>query len=343
MSGEFGFYHYLPITDSDMQRGLYMTGGGRGVIPVGQAYPPAEHPGMYQFSWHRGRELPEFQLILITDGRGSFESDPTGCLELNGDCLVVLYPGVWHRYRPDRSHGWTERWVSLHGELLHRLVHEGAMDERHAVFPLADSAFAVQTFDRVLGRLHENPASQTAAIRIGAMELLTLALDLYPEQVQNDERNALLRHHVNDALVSGALQIIWTQSHHSLSVDNLCSQLPTTRRTLERRFSNAIGHSILDEINLCRLSRAKRLLTKTGLPIKSVAFLAGFGSQERLRCLIVEKEGCSPSEYRMRIQSASDSASDSVASSSDSAGQGQRESIDASKRGIEETVNGESS
>jgi AraC-like DNA-binding protein len=311
LSKEFGFYHYLPISDTDMQRGLYMTGGGRGAIPAGQAYPPAEHPGMYHFSWQQGRELPEFQLILITEGRGTFESEPTGCLQLEGDCLLVLYPGVWHRYQPDQSFGWTERWVSLHGELLHRLVHEGAMSVNHAVFPLADSTFAVQTFDRVLDRLHEYPTSQTVPIRIGAMELLTLVLDLYPEPPRESERGAGPRHQVDDELVRGAIQIIWTQSHRSLSVDNLCSQLPTTRRTLERHFSNVIGHSLLDEINLCRLSRAKRMLTRTGLPIKSVAYLAGFGSQERLRRLIIEKEGCSPSEYRARMQATSETESSS--------------------------------
>jgi transcriptional regulator GlxA family with amidase domain len=55
---------------------------------------------------------------------------------------------------------------------------------------------------------------------------------------------------------------------------------------------------VLEEINACRLSRAKRLLKETDLPVKSVAHLAGFSSTERMRVLFVEREGVSPISYR---------------------------------------------
>jgi transcriptional regulator GlxA family with amidase domain len=62
----------------------------------------------------------------------------------------------------------------------------------------------------------------------------------------------------------------------------------------------AIGHSVLEEINACRLSRAKRLLTETDLPVKTVTHLAGFSSTERMRVVFVEREGVSPTTYRRR-------------------------------------------
>ncbi len=288
----------MPITDSDMRQGVYLTGGGRGIIPAGQSYPPAEHPEMYHFSWRLGRELPEFQFILITEGCGEFESEPTGLVELTCDTLIVLFPGVWHRYRPAKASGWTERWVSLHGVLLHDLIDIGSLSPESAVFPVPDSTFSVQIFDGVLNRLHAEPAIQTAAIRIGAMQLLALVVDHCPERPQAAAHASERLHHVEDELVLQTLQIIWTQSHRSLSVNKLCSQLPTTRRTLERRFSKTLGHTLLDEINLCRISRAKRLLVETRLQVKSIAYMSGFGSQERLRCLMISMEGCSPTEYR---------------------------------------------
>jgi transcriptional regulator GlxA family with amidase domain len=83
-----------------------------------------------------------------------------------------------------------------------------------------------------------------------------------------------------------------------LSVGDIARQLPVTRRTLDRRFVEATGHSVLEEINACRFSRAKRLLEETDEPVKTVAHLAGFSSTERMRVLFVEREGKSPSEYR---------------------------------------------
>jgi transcriptional regulator GlxA family with amidase domain len=106
--------------------------------------------------------------------------------------------------------------------------------------------------------------------------------------------------HVDDPVVQKALEIIWSHSTPPLSVGDIARQLPVTRRTLDRRFVEATGHSVLEEINACRLSRAKRLLMETDLPVKSVAHLAGFTSTERMRVLFVEREGMSPTVYRSR-------------------------------------------
>ena len=109
-----GFYHYLPVNDTAMRWGLYVTGAGYAVISVGQDYPPEGHPGLYDFQWSRGRVLPEFQILLISDGCGVFESEPTGEVSVESGSLLFLFPGVWHRYRPDKSSGWTERWSWSH-------------------------------------------------------------------------------------------------------------------------------------------------------------------------------------------------------------------------------------
>jgi transcriptional regulator GlxA family with amidase domain len=105
---------------------------------------------------------------------------------------------------------------------------------------------------------------------------------------------------VDDAVVKKALEIIWSHGTPPLSVGDIARQLPVTRRTLDRRFVEATGHSVLEEINMCRLSRAKRLLIETDLPVKNVAHVAGFTSTERMRVLFVEREGMSPTVYRRR-------------------------------------------
>jgi transcriptional regulator GlxA family with amidase domain len=60
------------------------------------------------------------------------------------------------------------------------------------------------------------------------------------------------------------------------------------------------------------LSRAKRLLKETDLPVKNVARLAGFSSAERMRVLFVERVGMSPTEYRRDAGSTSQKSSDSA-------------------------------
>jgi len=303
------FHHYLPIHDADLHLGLYVIGGGRRRICPGQSYPPVEHPGLYNFRWSQGRELPEYQIIFLSQGGGQFESKSTGVVELEESSLIVLFPGVWHRYKPMPDRGWTERWISLNGPDVQRWFEEHALGPEHAVASVQNVDFCERTFDRVLDRVAEEPTHQTAPIRIGAMQLLVLAADHVPRnkrkalELATDERESPIDAVLTDELVKQTMHLIWTQSHRRMNVDSLVSQLPCTRRTLERRFSTAIGHTILEEINHCRLTRAKRLLIQTALPIKPIAYMSGFGNHERLRVLMLEKEGCTPTEYRVRSRS----------------------------------------
>ncbi|MCC9606124.1 AraC family transcriptional regulator [Blastopirellula sp. JC732] len=305
MSLTESFFHYLPITDSDMRLGFYVTGGGWGVVAPGSEYPPQQHPGVYQFSWGAGRELPEFQIQFIAEGRGEFESTPTGRVSIEPNTLFLLFPGVWHRYRPVRNVGWTERWISIHGEFMHRLVESGSISPSNALIQLkSDQREALlQTFDRLLGRIHQDPTRHTSAVCANSLELLSVALEMLPKKGEkiNDARSGRAAA-VTDPIVNRALDIIWTRSDRPLSVNQLVASLPTTRRTIERKFMSTLGHTVLDEINQCRLLRAKRMLTETNLSIKSVAYLAGFGGQERFRRLMIAEEGCPPGEYRDRYR-----------------------------------------
>ena len=113
---------------------------------------------------------------------------------------------------------------------------------------------------------------------------------------------------IDDAIVRRALELIWTHSHEPLSVSDIARQLPVTRRTLDRRFAEATGHSVLEEINACRLSRAKRLLSETELPVKTIARQAGYSSTERMRVAFVEREGTSPTLFRKRMAEARERA-----------------------------------
>jgi LacI family transcriptional regulator len=82
----------------------------------------------------------------------------------------------------------------------------------------------------------------------------------------------------DDSFVVAALRFIKDHAGQAIGVPDVVNQLGISRRTLERRFARAIGHSILSEVLRCRLERAKRLLLETDLPVHRVAAGSGFGS-----------------------------------------------------------------
>ena len=133
-------------------------------------------------------------------------------------------------------------------------------------------------------------------LAVQALRIISDALAQQVEDAMDSGKASTSRQ--DDPIVQRALEIIWSQGPNSISVSDIARQLPVTRRTLDRRFVEVTGHSVLEEINSCRLSRAKRLLTETELPVKTVAHLAGFNSSERMRVLFIEREGTSPTTYR---------------------------------------------
>jgi AraC-like DNA-binding protein len=295
------FFHYLPVDDSVMRWGFYLTGAGAAIIPPDSDYPPEGHPGVYDFKWDSGRTLPEFQIILITNGKGIFESKPTGQVVIQPNTLLILFPDLWHRYKPDKKTGWTERWVSLNGTIPHYLMEQGYFDPNKAICKLHEMAEVISVFDRVLNVIYEKPTENTLLTSISAMPLVTEVIKNAGDDVLP---NVYLYHEnkisAKDQLVASALDMIWTHSHRGISVEYIISKLETTRRTLERRFKKVCGHCVYDEILRCRISRAKRLLSETHLPVKTVAYLSGFGQPQRMRYAFERCLGYPPSEIRKK-------------------------------------------
>jgi AraC-like DNA-binding protein len=297
------FFHYLPTCDDSLCTTVNVVGAGRFISQPGDAYPPACHPMLYQFDWRRGRILPEFQVLLLTDGAGEFESETTGLLQLEHSVLMILFPGIWHRYRPLPERGWTERWLSFSGELAYRLF-----DFRVPASPImlttpTDTALLIKNFDELLISLNNSPAANPMLLAMRALRVIVESATLRLRDSRICPSVAEVRSNyanVEDTIVREALDIIWSRSHCLMSVSDIARQLPISRRTLDQRFTSAMGYSVLEEINKCRMVRAKRLMKTTNLPVKTVAHLAGFPSTERMRVSFVEQEHLSPLAFRRK-------------------------------------------
>jgi len=116
------FYRYFPISVRDRKWGWYVTTAGQAQIGVGQSYPPAGHPKGYHFDWTEGRILDCHILVYISQGRGSFESRRYMKTTIEAGNVILIFPGAWHRYRPDKNTGWEEHWLGFDGDVVRRWV-----------------------------------------------------------------------------------------------------------------------------------------------------------------------------------------------------------------------------
>jgi AraC-like DNA-binding protein len=291
-------FAYLPVSDAVLGLGLYLTGAGTDRIPAGGAYPRQRHPDLYHFNWTTGRVLPEYQFVFIRAGRGEFESQATGRCDVLPGTILMLFPDVWHRYRPAPETGWTESWISLGGDLPFNWQLRGLIRPAQAVCQLDHPETVVEHYEAIIRFVTEHPDRQTPALAARAMMIASAVMD------HSDRFSTTAvaggRRDCDDSLVTAALHVIWNHGHRRISVAEIARSIGSNRRTLERRFFACRGRTLLCELTQCRLHRAKRLLSETHLPIKRVAHSAGFSSVVRLCKVFKQEADLTPGDYRRR-------------------------------------------
>jgi LacI family transcriptional regulator len=106
---------------------------------------------------------------------------------------------------------------------------------------------------------------------------------------------------IHDEDVASALQFIRRQQGRDVSVDRVAEEVAMSRRSLEKRFRDTIGRTILEEIQLTRLERAKRLLLETTYHISKVSEIAGFGSTGYFIQFFQKHVGKTPRKFRVEL------------------------------------------
>ena len=105
---------------------------------------------------------------------------------------------------------------------------------------------------------------------------------------------------VRDPQLAQALRLIQLHACDPITVYQLVDRLDISRSTLEKRFRDELGRSPHDELKRVQLDHARRLLTRTPMPIADIARRCGFHDVKRFTTLFREHTGVPPSRYRQQ-------------------------------------------
>jgi len=107
---------------------------------------------------------------------------------------------------------------------------------------------------------------------------------------------------IDDADVAAAVAFIREHAHEHIEVEDVLEKVHVSRRTLERRFNEALGRTPRAEIRRAHIERARKLLTETDLPMPDVARGAGLPNAERLSVVFKREVGQTPTAYRRQFR-----------------------------------------
>ena len=103
-----------------------------------------------------------------------------------------------------------------------------------------------------------------------------------------------------EPFVLEAAESIRREACDGLTAAALAARFPVSRKHFERRFREATGHSVLDEILNVRLEQVQAYLLRRDVAIDAISSFCGFGSGIELRRLFHRRFGVSMSEWRAR-------------------------------------------
>ncbi len=115
---------------------------------------------------------------------------------------------------------------------------------------------------------HRGPAPQAGPILIDPLLVV--------------RRKSTSGHGRHEKFIADAVEIIRREACAGLTVQQLLERFPHSRRNFERRFREARGHSVLDEILSVRLEAATSLLAQTDTAIGAIPDMCGFQSYRSL-------------------------------------------------------------
>jgi AraC-like DNA-binding protein len=271
--------------------GLTVTSVGHTNVKPNTPYPSGGHPDDHALSWERGRVLDAYQIVYISKGSGEFESQGLRNQRMIGGAVFILFPKVWHRYRPNPQTGWVEDWIEVTGDAVDRLSLQGVISPRRPIYPIGLRPSVLGLFDEC----HEIALEQGYLAR---PVLAVLCLQILAQITSSDRSTSAPQSGHVDAAIVKAMTIIGDQVDQPLLMEGIADAVGLGYSYFRRAFKRHTGLTPKQYHLRLRLRRAQQLLAGSSMSIEEIAFKLGFDSAFHLSADFKRRTGQSPTLWR---------------------------------------------
>jgi AraC-like DNA-binding protein len=285
---------YLPMAPETQPWQAAVTGAGYARVPAGSPYPPGRHPLDHLFTWQRGRILQAYQVVYILRGSGVFESAHTHPQQVAKGSLLLLFPGVWHRYSPNPRTGWVESWIELQGPALDRLERGGVFSPRRPLLHVGRHGPLETVFDqchRFITALQPGHQSVLSALGLQILAWLQVAMVAPPSSTPS----------VEEAVRQTQLALS-ANLDRQINMEDFAEQLHVSYSAMRHAFKHRFGLSPKQYHLQLRLRKARELLQNTDLTLDQISRALGFGSPFHLSSIFKQHVGKCPTTWRRRSE-----------------------------------------
>jgi AraC-like DNA-binding protein len=285
------FIKYFTPDISHLQWGITIITCGHAIYNPDEQYPfNNAHPSDYRFEWNRGRILNGYYLVYITRGCGYFECTDVPLQKIEAGQLIWLYPGVWHRYKPDNKTGWEEYWIGFKGFYADQLMNSSFFNSKAPIQTLGHDEKIMKTFLDVFDHIQNADVGYQFILSGVLLKLLGIC---YLQKNQTAYTNDF-----GVKIVEKAKFILQENAEKSIQIEEVAAQLNMGYACFRKVFKSITGIPPAKYHRQLRIERAKEFLKETSMSIKAIASQLDFVNVYHFSNLFKDQTGVSPLHYR---------------------------------------------
>lgn len=287
------FAKYLNAGILDKEWGLFLTVIGYAQIPPSQDYPPQIHPSGYFFTWEKGRVLQEYQINYITEGSGILETI-NDTFQVGPGSMLILRPGMWHRYKPDPNTGWNEHYIGFKGDFCSGLFQEGFFQAGKPVLYVGFQESLLKLFFEIIQLVKDEKTGHQQVCASNTILMLSL--------ISSVIRNQEFAGKTIERKIRKACLYFRENLNTTVNIESLATKLNVGYSYFRQKFRKYTGISPTQYHLSLRIQKAKDLLVSTDQSFKEIANELGFESYFYFSRIFKDKTGNSPMEFRKEHQ-----------------------------------------
>ncbi|MBF8149092.1 AraC family transcriptional regulator [Winogradskyella sp. F6397] len=284
------FFHYLADDPEAEVWGVYVPTCGYQHIYPGAQYPLEGHPDTHDFQQVMGRTLPGCYLVYVPTGKGTLETK-SGKWEVNSGDIMLLYPGEWHKYKPDEDTGWEEYWMGIRGEVLsNKILKDLFPNNTSYVKQMGYQDELIFLFNQSIKLVKRNSPGFRKILAGIVLQLVAYVISYENQETGNRE----------EELCKKIIDFIRENLNTDVDFKKLASEHHLSYNRFRTVFKNNTGISLQQYLIQERLEHAKRLMVNTTLSLKEISAKTGFNSLFYFSKVFKNKMGYSPGQIRRK-------------------------------------------
>ena len=287
------FFKYLTVGEADKNWGLFLNVAGRASVTQNAAYPLSEHPPGYLFGWKRGRVLQEYQLNYITEGSGILEDD-YGTFKIKPGTMMIIRPGVKHRYRPISGEGWVENYIGFEGVLAKHFFQQSGFIIAPSVLHFDYREEFIDVYRKIYELVQkEEPGFQQIASGL----IIKLLGYMVAFQKQNDFKGKRI-----ESLIRQARVYMQENIEKKIDLKQFATEQYTAYSYFRKMFKKYTGVAPYQYHLDLKIMKAKEMILTDNKRIKEISYELGFDSIHYFSRLFKKKTNMNPTDWRKKYK-----------------------------------------